>query len=208
MNSNTQILIADESGDTGLTDKVGTSRYFTIGLVFFDDLEESKKCSDHIEVLKKELSVKDEFKFTKLTSEKKVQFLKGVMNFEWYYFGVIIDKQELLRQGSFDETSFYKYACSLAFTLSIPYLDQVIVVIDGSGSREFQQGFKSYLQKKLNQKIKKFKIEDSKKNNLIQLADMVVGSIARTVSERDDKNKFIKIIQPRGLELKYYPEKT
>ena len=121
MNSNTQILIADESGDTGLTDKIGTSRYFTVGLVFFDDLEESKKCSDHIEVLKKELSVKDEFKFTKLTSEKKVQFLKGVMNFEWYYFGVIIDKQELLRQGSFDEISFYKYACSLAFTLSIPY---------------------------------------------------------------------------------------
>lgn len=208
MNNSTQILIADESGDTGLTEKVGTSRYFTVGLVFFDDLEESKKCSDHIEVLKTELNVKDEFKFTKLTSEKKVKFLKGIMNFEWYYFGVTIDKQELLRQGSFDETSFYKYACSLAFTLCIPYLDQVIVVIDGSGSREFQQGFKTYLQKRLNQRIRKFKIEDSKKNNLIQLADMVVGSIARTVSEREDKNKFIKIIQPRELELKHYPDKT
>ena len=200
-----QILIADESGDTGLTTKEGTSRFFSVGLIFFDNLDESKRCSDHIEELKKEMSINGEFKFTKLTSEKRVKFLKSVVKFDWYYFGVVIDKQEILKQGIFDEDNFYQYACSLAFTLSLPYLDEVVVVIDGSGSREFQRSFKRYLQTKLNQKIKKFKIEDSKKNNLIQLADIVVGSLARTVSDREDKDKYVKIIKTRELSLKYYP---
>ena len=44
---NKQILIADESGDTGLQDKLGASKYSTVGLVFFEDVEESKKCYDH-----------------------------------------------------------------------------------------------------------------------------------------------------------------
>jgi Protein of unknown function (DUF3800) len=151
------------------------------------------------------MSVNGEFKFTKLTSEKRVKFLKTIVPYNWYYFGVVIDKQEILKQGVFDEDNFYQYACSLAFTLSLPYLDQVVVVIDGSGSRKFQNSFKSYLQKKLDQKIKKFKIEDSKKNNLIQLADIVVGSLARTVSDRDDKHKYIRLIKSKELSLKYYP---
>lgn len=203
---NKQILIADESGDTGLQDKLGTSKYFTVGLVFFEDVEESKKCYDRIERLKSQLGVKKEFKFTKTDGGKRVAFLKAIMEYDFYYFGVVIDKQELLKTGVFTENSFYRYACSLAFTLSKPYLDNAIVVIDGSGSRKLQQEFKTYLQQKLDGKIRKFKIEDSQKNNLVQMADMIVGSIARSATGREDKNRYIKIIKPRELELRYYPE--
>ncbi len=202
---NTQILIADESGDTGFTDKRGTSKYFTVSLVYFEDLEESQRCYEKIEELKATINVHTEFKFTRMPREKRVAFLKEMMNFEFYYFAVIINKQELIRQDIFTEESFYKYACSLAFTLTKPYLEKVVVIIDGSGSREFQQSFKTYLQKHMDQKIRKFKVEDSKKNNLVQLADMVVGAVARSVSEKEDKIDYIKIIKPRELELRYYP---
>jgi hypothetical protein len=113
---NKQILIADESGDTGLRDKLGTSKYFTVGLVFFEDVEESKKCYKRIEQLKSQLGIRKEFKFTKTDGEKRVAFLKAIMEFDFYYFGVVIDKQELLKTGVFTENSFYRYACSLAFT--------------------------------------------------------------------------------------------
>ena len=200
-----QILVADESGDGGISDKPGTSRYFTVGIVFFDDLDEAKNCSKRIEELKIELSVKEEFKFAKLPGVKRIAFLKDISNFNFYYFGVIIDKQKIIKQGVYTEESFYKYACGLAFTLALPYIDNALVVIDGSGSRQFKHEFKQYLQKRMEQKIKKFKLEDSKKNNLIQLADMVVGSIARSVTDKEDKNRYLKIINHKELELKHYP---
>jgi hypothetical protein len=45
-------------------------------------------------------------------------------------------------------------------------------------------------------KINKIKLIDSKKDNLIQLADMVVGAIARKYNlDRNDHDRWFKILQ-------------
>ncbi|MFH1611995.1 MAG: DUF3800 domain-containing protein, partial [bacterium] len=56
--------------------------------------------------------------------------------------------------------------------------------IDGSGNRSFRRNFFTYLRRELNSDHKKImhncKMVDSKSNVLVQLADMVAGSINRS----------------------------
>ena len=71
--------------------------------------------------------------------------------------------------------------------------------IDGSGDRVFRKSFTTYLRKELNSKQEKImrdcKLVDSKSNVLIQLADMIAGSIRRSYDEgKSDRNLYKKII--------------
>lgn len=61
--------------------------------------------------------------------------------------------------------------------------------MDGKGNRLFKRNMNSYFRKELNSKSTKildnFKLVDSKNNILIQLSDMIAGSIRRSY----DKSK-------------------
>lgn len=68
------------------------------------------------------------------------------------------------------------------------------VRIDGSGDRNFRRSFLTYLRKQLNTKNRKImkncKLVDSRSNVLIQMVDMIAGSIKRY----HDKSKADSII--------------
>lgn len=74
------------------------------------------------------------------------------------------------------------------------------IKIDGSGDKEFKKSLSTYLRQALGQhKIKKFKFIDSQSDNLIQLADMVVGAIARSYSEnRKDGDRWLHFLRDAG----------
>ena len=71
-------------------------------------------------------------------------------------------------------------------------LKKASIKIDGSGDKDFKRVLQAYLRKELPiNKIKKFRFVDSKADNLIQLADMVAGAIARSYkSERDESERW------------------
>ena len=49
------LVFIDESGDTGFKVKQGSSKYFIISLVIFEDNEEALACDQRIQLLKREL---------------------------------------------------------------------------------------------------------------------------------------------------------
>ena len=79
-------------------------------------------------------------------------------------------------------------------------LQNASIKIDGSGDKEFKKALTAYLRQRIGEhKIKKFKFSDSRKDNLIQLADMVVGAIARSYSEtRKDADRWLNMLNQRG----------
>ena len=79
-------------------------------------------------------------------------------------------------------------------------LKNASIKIDGSGDKEFKKQLTSYLRKCLGEnKIKKFRFVDSERDNLIQLADMNVGAIARSFNtERKDASKWLNILEKAG----------
>lgn len=203
------LVFIDESGDTGLKITEGSSEHFVVALVTFEDHDEAAACDQTIELLKKELGlgVADEFKFSKLPGKKREAFFDAVIPYSFFYFGVVIKKSKLYGKGFQFKESFYKYACSLVFENAKPHLKDAIVVIDGSGSREFKQQLDGYLRKKTGAGvIRKLKIQSSHNNNLIQLADMVVGAIHRNLSEKSDRKIYRERISSKEMSVQVWPK--
>lgn len=96
----------------------------------------------------------------------------------------------------------------LVFESAKPHLDQATVVIDGSGSREFRRQLGSYLRKRVNEPsgsrfIRKVKVQDSQSNNLLQLADMVCGAIARSHTHKEDAQRYRRLIGHREIYVQF-----
>lgn len=203
------LVFVDESGDAGRKIHKGSSRYFVILLVVFEDHDEATACDQRLALLKRELKLPAdyEFKFSKMRREQREIFLQSIMPYSFFYFGIVINKdpEKLYGTGFHVKESFYKYACGLVFENAKPYLQDAIVVIDGSGSREFKRQLQSYLKRKVGGLIRKVKIQSSHSNNLIQLADMIAGSVHRSFSHKGDKNIYRPMIKAREMKVQVWP---
>jgi hypothetical protein len=151
------LVFIDESGDSGLKIEKGSSRYFTIALVVFEDNDEAVACDQRIELLKRELAwnPKSEFHFKNNSDKVRKGFLHAVSPYNFFYYGVVLNKdpKKLWGDGFRDKKSFYKYACGLVFENAKPKLTEATVVIDESGSLDFRKQLTTYLRRKLNEQF-------------------------------------------------------
>jgi hypothetical protein len=208
------LVFIDESGDPGLKLESGSTDYFIVTLVAFEENEEALATDQRIQLLKRELNFPPEFEFhfNKVKGAYRETFLAAVAGFSWFYFSNVINKRKLTGPGFKFKESFYKYACGLVFENAKPYLDNATVVIDGSGSREFRRELGTYLRKRINDKkgdsrfIGKIKLQDSQSNNLLQLADMVCGAVARSYSQKDDAKTYRRLIAHREIYVQFWPK--
>lgn len=204
------LVFVDESGDAGLKLESGSSKYFVVTLVVFEEDEEAEALDKRIDLLRHELRLSPsyEFKFNKSNKDIRKQFLRTVLPYNFFYFAIVINKRNLLGEGFKYKESFYKYTSSLVFQNAKPYLHQAKVIIDVSGSKDFRRQLGSYLRKKINGGyIKKIKLQESTRNNLLQLVDMVSGSILRSLSEKPDAKVYRSIIKPREIYVQVWPRK-
>lgn len=122
----------------------------------------------------------------------------------------VLNKDKLYGPGFNYKDSFYKYTAKLLFENAKPYLREATVLIDRSGNREFRRQLQSYLRRQVNTKgreiIRKVKTEPSHCNNLLQLADMISGAVARSFrSDKPEPMRFRKIVSHRELALQVWP---
>jgi hypothetical protein len=207
------LVFIDESGDSGLKLESGSSDFFIITLIVFNENPEAEIADARVQSLKASIGMPEhfEFHFNKIKSAFREAFMAGICNCDFFYFSIVINKRKLTGEGFKYKDSFYKYACRLVFENAKPHLNNATVVIDGSGSREFKRQLGTYLRKQINNKngdsryIGKVKIQDSEKNNLLQLADMVCGAVARSYSGKADANTYRKYIKHREIYVQLWP---
>ena len=208
------LVFIDESGDPGLKIGSGSTDYFIVTLVAFEENDEALKTDQRIELLKHELGFPPhfEFHFTSLKGSCREAFLSAVASYGFFYFSIVINKRKLTGEGFKFKESFYKYACSLVFENAKPYLNNATVVIDGSGSREFRRQLGSYLRRRINDTksnariIGKIKIQDSNRNNLLQLADMICGAVARSYTQKEDAKTYRALVAHREIYVQLWPK--
>ena len=87
------LVFIDESGDSGLKIEGGSSRFFTVGLVVFEDYEEANACDKRIEFLAKEIgwASVSEFHFKKNSDTVRKAFLQAVAPYQFFYYGIVIN---------------------------------------------------------------------------------------------------------------------
>jgi len=207
------LVFIDESGDSGLKIDKGSSRYFTIGLVVFEDNAEAMACDQRIELLKEEIgwSKNEEFHFKRNPPKVREKFLRIVGTFNFFYYGVVINKdpKKLLGDSFRNKESFYKYTCGLVFENAKEKLRNAIVVIDQSSNLDFEKRLVKYLRNKINKEdkiIKKVKMQRSNSNNLLQLADYVTSAINRSIQNKRKKSDYYRrLIAHREIYVQIWP---
>lgn len=208
------LVFLDESGDTGrMTDK-GSSKFLVVSLVLFLDNDEALACDKRIELLRTELGVSSdyEFHYSRNSKQKRLKFLEAIRPYNFTVLTVAIDKdpKKLWGDGFNDKKSFYKYACHMVLTNAMPYLDEATLVIDKSGGDTFAGELKRYLKNKFRTdesgKIKKFKTQDSHKNNLLQLVDYCASISNRKLQEKADSTEYYSYISSKVISLQRWPQ--
>jgi hypothetical protein len=206
------LVFFDESGDPGMAGKPSQSKLFVVVSVIFEDHDEAHACDERISLLRRELRLPSDFEFHFSKNHPNIRraFLQAVMPYEWFFVGVVVRKEKLYGQGFKFKGPFYKYLTGLVFSNAKPYLSDAIVVCDETGSGKFKSELATYLRKKVDlsgRLIKKVKTEDSKTNNLTQMADMVCGALHRWAKGgKADSREYRNIIRHRELRVQRWPK--
>jgi hypothetical protein len=137
-------------------------------------------------------------------------FLRVVAPYNFFYYGIAIDKSGLYGEGFKYKDSFYKYVTQLVFLNAREHLEDAVVQIDGSGEREFRRQLNNYLKKRVNTEkkhIQRVGFLNSSNSSLIQLADMVAGALNRSQGTKPDADDYIRILRHRQAHFQVWPEK-
>lgn len=196
------LVFIDDSGDPGFKVEKGSSAVFVIALVIFDDDLEAEKTAIEIKQLKRDLKFPDvvEFKFHKSRIQIKRKFLQKVSGYKFRIRAIAVKKENI--RSSFlvnNKESFYNYIVMQVLKNSKKTITNAKLKFDRRGEKKIRDNLRVYLSRELDNKsnniFKDLKFVDSRTNVLIQLADMVAGTIATFYK---DKNKdIIKIIKKR-----------
>ena len=195
------LIFLDEAGDTGFRFKTGSSRYFVVTMVIFDDPAQAAQVNEAIDDLRRKLRVPAtrEFRFsTGSSSDVKVAFLRALLPYTFRYRAVVVDKVVFAERHSWGpgQNLFESAALQL---FEIGGLENVTLVMDRITGGTFEQKLYVYLRQHLKKRgarlIHKFRHADSRNDNLLQVADMLCGAIHRFYEDEEDK--FRSIIQSK-----------
>lgn len=201
------LVFIDDSGDAGFKLGKGSSNFFVISAIIFNDNLEAEKTAVKIKEIRREMNFSDkiEFKFNKSRRVIREKFLKAINCFDFKIRSIIVNKKNIRSlELKNDKESFYSYFIKTLLKFNNNSILNASIKIDGSGDRAFRRSFLAYLRKQLNSEeikvIKNCKLVNSKNNVLIQMADMVVGSIRRSYDIEKTDHKIYKNIVKKHIE--------
>ena len=202
-----QLVFIDDSGDPGFKEGASSSTFVLVAALFIDP-EIATIVNREISDYRRSLGWKDEheFKFRKAPKKVKLHFLEIVSRYDFDIYAVYINKADYPNVFKFsDDEKLYNWTTKEL--LSIMPLKEAKVKADGKYGKKYKQRVQTYIRQELNtkdfKKIDDFDIKDSNKDNLIQLADIVVGSINRSFqTNKTDSEEYIRIIRKKIVELK------
>ncbi len=192
------LVLIDESGDAGFKLARGSTQHFIVAMVIFDDFKEAERASDIIEAARTTLRIRTEFKFNKCSGQVKDGFFAMVAPCKFTVRAIVVDKAKIYSENLREHKEmFYNFFVKSLLQHDHNALVGARVKIDGSGDREFKRELAAYLKREsTGGKIVSVKFVESHRDNLIQLADMVAGAIARSyrVDDRNEPDRWRKML--------------
>lgn len=200
-----QLVFIDDSGDPGF--KGATSSHFVIACaIFMDDLV-AEEVALTMRKYRRSIGWSDdrEFKFVKMKKDYVKELLRQVSKFDFEISAVIVDKSKIR------ETSRRNFYNSVIKELLVRTpLKNASVRIDGHSGTNYLKAATTYFRKNVNIKARKIvdvRYADSRENMLIQLADLIAGSIFRsTQAKKTDHQDYLKIIKKRITTIYKYED--
>lgn len=195
------LVFIDESGCSGFKLTRGSDSVFAIAMVTMANGNDARATQLAVARARKGCGHKPEFKFSKCSDDVRDTFFSAVRNAPFKVRAIVVEKERIysphLRSSG---EQFYRFFVKLLGQHDGHTLHDADVRIDGSGDREFRRALSAYLRRELGpDKIRDLRMADSRRDPLIQLADMCVGAIARSyrAEARDNATRWREMLAPR-----------
>jgi len=176
------LVFIDESGDPGFDVENGASPVFVVVMVIFANVGAAGVTEQAIKACRGCTPHKPEFKFSKCTDEVRDLFFEAVRHCPFQLRAIVVQKSRIYSSIlKSDKKRFYEFFVKSVLQHDGGVLRNAVVVIDGSGDRDFRRRLSSALRRRVGpDAVREVKFKKSHTDLLVQLADMCAGAIARS----------------------------
>jgi hypothetical protein len=140
------------------------------------------------------------------------EFLKKVAVERFRYYGFVLNKSKLFGAQFENTEGFYDFTVGVICDNARELLNDAKVVIDKCGDREFLRRLERSLKARMidadgNCRIKKVGMEASHSNNLVQLADMLCGAVAKSYTSNSKAGRAYRpLVYQREARVQFWPK--
>lgn len=212
--ANNYCAFIDETGNFGYNFGMqGTSSHFIVTAIVIrkDSEEEIRNQIDHV---RKKFFGNGEMKSANISKNhsRRFQILKELLNSDFRIICLVVDKRKIYDgTGLAFKRTFIKYLNSLLHKELKLHYSNLEIYSDSHGSEKFMQEFEKYIDKLPHYGMFDdylFQFSDSKNDLLIQLADVISGTISYgfEVSKRCDEYRgYFGLLKERIKALRIWP---
>ena len=209
-----QFAFADEYGDPNTeTTIAGVSSHFIVSAVLVspESIDEARSQAEHI---RNRHFQTGEMKSSKVgdDDERRARIISDMQSIPFRFRALIVDKRGLSSTGGLIyKQPFLKYISSRLYRILYRIFPNLYLVADEHGSRQFMNGFVQYVHNNHKPDLfskATFEFRSSKGEPLLQIADMISGTLARyfdpkKVSSRGQE--FIGLLCNQSLGIESWP---
>jgi len=208
---NKYLAYIDESGGHGFNFNHDTnSKFFVINAILIKN-EVHDAIKKQFEEIKVKYYPDSEMKSSKIGKKENIRLniLNELHSIDFNFFCLIVDKRKIYPNSGLQyKESFYKFLYGLLYTSLYKSFSQIEVIADELISSEFTISFENYVKENhlvdlFNQS--KISFQKSNSESLLQLCDIIGGSINRFYSSKSEINPF-EIFKDKLLNKTYWPE--
>lgn len=215
--SNKKYAFVDEFGAFGYDfTNAGCTSHFIISAIIVDE-SDLDIVANGVEVIRKKYFQQGEIKSSKIgrNHNRRVGVLNELKQLPFHIFSFVCDKRKIYENSGLRyKQPFYKFLNNIVHQeLRIAY-SNLTITADEVGGNDYLQSFAAYVRSKevpldlFDNSL--FRFENSKHSIIIQLADIVCGSLAynydvRKLTEADGYN-YMSLLRDKILRIKEFPE--
>lgn len=207
----------DEYGSYGFNfDTEGNTTHFIITAIVIPE-SKIRELEDNTESIRKNYFNPGEMKSKSIggNHQRRMRILSEISKLDFNYCSIVIDKRELLsvNPGCIHKKSFYKFLNNRLYRELKNTYHSLQMVTDNIGTKEFMSEFKKYVFDRTEKTLFDtfdFGFDDSKNNILIQLADIICGTLSyiyQPDKQCGESRKYKKILSKKQFILDYWPIK-
>jgi len=201
----------DESG-TPSTKETRSDPFFIVGALIFNSKEAETKALQLVDAILNKLGIPTdtELKSNRLKLDEYKYILNKISKVDYEFAAICFVKKHLKSKGYSYPKNLYKNAYKFLVDTVLDYVGEANLFFDEYSNigSSFEKEFFTYLKKEnigfvLNT-VDKIKMVKSNKNKLVQLADLLVGTVKYSAKGKFD---LIPWIEEKIIDIRYLPYK-
>ena len=214
---NTKYAYVDEFGAFGYNfENEGCSTHFIIAAIIVDE-NDIVKIKQSVEIIRNKYYPNGEIKSSRIgkNHRKRISIINELKVLPFKIFAFVCDKRKIFEQSGLRyKQTFYKFINNLAYQELRTSFSNLVISADEVGENEYLKSFAKYIRERevplslFDKSL--FRFENSKDNLIIQVADVVAGSLAYNYDEhkkvKANGNNYRSILSSKILMIKEFPQ--